>query len=96
MPKVIEGTHADSGRRMQVIISMDTPDSPSDLIATIQGLGEVELSLLALAEAMAASSTRYGQAMARIIQTSRLQLSLRCCIDQSCILHCAKTMLCIS
>jgi hypothetical protein len=67
MPKVIEGTHADSGRRMQVIISMDTPDSPSDLIATIQGLGEVELSLLALAEAMAASSTRYGQAMARII-----------------------------
>ena len=65
--QVIGGTHADTGRRMEVIVSMDETNSPSDLIAIIQGLDNVELSLLALAEAMAVTSIRYGQAMARII-----------------------------
>jgi hypothetical protein len=43
---------------MEVIVSMDETNSPSDLIAIIQGLDNVELSLLALAESATAKPWR--------------------------------------
>lgn len=64
---MFEGIHKDSGRLMKFIISMDEKHSPSQVISIVKSMDEIQRTVLAFAEAMAASSVSYGQALARIV-----------------------------